>query len=100
MKERYGDEYFREAPLASDEQLLLFHTQRHVDKFHQLSAFVEKENAEKRYAFKRYDFDTCVMWHTRKAALRAAGAMLQAVDDVFSVPTIEADIRCIIFNIV
>jgi len=95
LKERYGDEYFREAYLASDEQLLLFHTQQHVDNFHQLSAL-----SEKTYGYKMYDGDTCVMWHTRNAALRAAGALLQAVDDVFSVPTIEADIRCIIFNIV
>lgn len=74
--------------MADRDHLLLFHTERHVNIFTKIADYVESENAQKRYGYKRLDDDTCVMWDTRAAALRAVGAVIQAVDDVFAIPNV------------
>jgi len=74
------DLFFREvAAKATDEQLLLFHTQKHVDLFKSKCDKVAEGKAE----VVAYDSDTQVMCHTRDAAYYAAGAMIESIDALF-----------------
>lgn len=83
LRQNNGDEHFREAPLITDEQVMLFHSDAQYTKFNKIADFVENAHSQKKYAFKRIDDDTVVMWKTRQAALRAAGSVIQAIDDIF-----------------
>mmetsp|Transcript_10566 Transcript_10566/g.9503 ORF Transcript_10566/g.9503 Transcript_10566/m.9503 type:complete len:441 (-) Transcript_10566:32-1354(-) len=84
LRLKYIDNYFREASLADNSHLLLFHNRSMVDKFNRISDYVEEAKIQKKYAMKMIDSDTVVMWKTRSAALRAAGAVISALDDIYS----------------
>ena len=64
-------------PLATDEQLLRFHSPQHVKNMN--AAFKKSECSKKRLAL---DGDTNICPGTRLAAYRAAGAACAAVDAV------------------
>eukprot|EP00937_MAST-01D_sp_MAST-1D-sp2_P002825 g2825.t1 len=80
------------APIASREQLLLFHTAAHVDNVLRLCERAEaaaaaggrrkkgKGRNKGRGTVVAVDEDTAVMQHSRLAALRAVGACCRAVD--------------------
>ena len=79
------------APLATREQLLLFHSPAHVDKVLGLCEKVERNvtsgattkggrKKKARGAVLEIDEDTAVMAKTQAAALRAVGACCRAVD--------------------
>jgi hypothetical protein len=93
LKTVYDERYFRESPRVSDDDILLFHTPRLLDIFTKIASFVEDAHAKKSYAYKRIDDDTVVMWKTRDAAYHAAGAVIQAIDDVFSTPAEPGKIK-------
>ena len=85
---------FREAPRAKDEDIVLFHTQKHLDEFkkkcQRASSYYEKT---KKVNYQAYDSDTAVMWATGEAAYRACGAMTAAIDSVFLDPSAEGAIE-------
>ena len=64
----------REAPLGSDEQILLAHSEEHLRRLRGISP-------ESGYEY--LDPDTVMMSHTLEAALRAVGAATAGVDAVF-----------------
>jgi len=82
LRKEYHDDHFRIAPKATDEQILLFHSQKHLDTFKLKCASAEK-GLEMRNRFIPYDSDTIVMPNTRAAAYRAAGAVIAAVDAIY-----------------
>jgi acetoin utilization deacetylase AcuC-like enzyme len=65
------------SPRATVEQLLRFHTERHVTKL--MKAFEKVENSKKNIE-SRLDGDTSVMRGTGEACFRAAGGAVHAVD--------------------
>lgn len=67
--------YWRESPLATQAQLMRVHHPRYVE---QIFACAPKQG------YVQLDPDTCMNPFTLSAALRAAGAMVAAVDDVFT----------------
>eukprot|EP01041_Mallomonas_annulata_P004881 gene4881-9732_t len=79
--------FFKEAPESTDEQILRFHTPRHLGLFKRFASSAEeahnKGSTKKSELFQMIDGDTVVMWATRAAAYRAAGAVIAAIDDVF-----------------
>ena len=85
LREHYPDDCFHEAPLVTDEQILLFHTTQHLRFL--LRLFVTSENAMKTMnreeIMQPIDSDTVVMNRTRRAAFRAAGSTIAAVDAVY-----------------
>lgn len=62
---------FYQAPLATKEQLTLAHSQEHLDWLFSIAP---------RHGYVEIDPDTCMNPHTLHAALRAAGAVIYAVD--------------------
>ena len=87
LRHDWSKSLFREAPECSNEQLLRFHTEAHLRSMSDLFEKVTRngdEDISKKVIKKEYiDSDTQVMWGTREAAYRAAGAVIAAVDDVF-----------------
>jgi len=76
---------FREASLITNDEILGFHTLKHLALFEgkcTRSETLFSENQEKKYI--GIDGDTTIMWKTREAALRAAGALKSAIDDIFN----------------
>jgi len=82
LRNEYHGDHFRIAPKVTDEQILLFHTNRHLETFKRLCTTAEN-GKEMRNRFIPYDSDTVVMPHTRDAAYRAAGAVIAAVDAIY-----------------
>jgi acetoin utilization deacetylase AcuC-like enzyme len=101
LREKYTPNYFREAPLVTDEQILLYHTTDHLEQFKQLCDAAERAKCEKEKSgsslqvpladlwngnselYQSIDGDTVVMWRTREAAYRAAGSIIAAIDSIF-----------------
>ena len=85
LKEYYPKECFREAPLVTINQILLYHTQTHLTYLNEL--FCASENAHAggntEEMIQSIDGDTKVMWKTRKAVFRAAGAAIAAINALF-----------------
>lgn len=85
LREHYPDDCFHEAPLVTDQQILLFHTTNHLAFLQRL--FVASESALKAMKTEEIiqpiDSDTVVMNRTRRAAFRAAGSTVAAVDAVY-----------------
>lgn len=69
---------FRKAPLATDDDILLFHSRRLLEKFKLLS-----NQAETAGSLQCVDGDTWIMGNTREAAYRAIGSILSAVDHLY-----------------
>jgi len=65
---------YLEAPRATDYHILLFHTEKMLQEFHQLC---DRSNAT---SYQYIDGDTVIMEHTREAAFHAVGAMIAAID--------------------
>lgn len=78
LRGRFRSSIFKLAPLASDEQILLFHTEKHLEKFKSYC-----KRAEDDIKCVHFDGDTAAMPFTRNAAYRAVGAAVTAVDDIF-----------------
>ena len=85
LQEYYPMKCFREAPLVIANQILSYHTQAHLTFLNQL--FLKSEDAHVRgdaeKMIQSIDGDTKVMWKTRKAVFRAAGAAIAAVDALY-----------------
>ena len=85
LQEYYPMKCFREAPLVTADQILSYHTQAHLTFLNQL--FRESEDAHVRgdaeEMIQSIDGDTKIMWKTRKAVFRAAGAAIAAVDALY-----------------
>ena len=82
LREEYHSDHFRIAPKVTDEQILLFHTNKHLETFKRFCNAAEN-GKEMRKRFIPYDSDTVVMPNTRDAAYRAAGAVIAAVDAIY-----------------
>ena len=85
LRKHYPSDCFYEAPLVTEDQVLLFHTAEHLAMLKKLfkesnDAFL-KGNLEK--MIRPIDGDTTVMRRTHKAAFRAAGSAIAAVDALF-----------------
>ena len=63
----------------TEEQILLFHTTRHLSSFMYLSG-----NAISSGAIQKVDGDTQVMAATKEAAFRAAGSVVAAIDAIYT----------------
>jgi acetoin utilization deacetylase AcuC-like enzyme len=76
---------FRESQKVTDEQILLFHTPGVLERFNKMADEVlkTKRNSNK-VALLPIDQDTNVMWRTRPAAYHAAGAVVQAIDEMYA----------------
>jgi hypothetical protein len=84
LKSEYNENQFRLAPLATDEQILLFHTQSLLDQFKKLSSTAEsRKNMASNKKYVKIDSDTVVMWATREASYHAVGAMTHAIDCIY-----------------
>ena len=79
LRKENASRVFKEAPLATSDQLALFHTQRLLDTNANIFSKFQKKGA-KPFAI---DGDTVAMEFTEAAALRAAGAVIAAVDFVY-----------------
>ncbi len=77
LREKFPPPVFREATLVTDDQIRLFHTFDHLQKFKELSARSEENKTEE-----IIDGDTEIMENTRCAAYRAAGSLISAIDDL------------------
>jgi acetoin utilization deacetylase AcuC-like enzyme len=82
LRQNYPTECFHSAPLVTDSQILLFHTPEHLSMLKKLSETTESafDKNNKKGMYKSIDGDTVVMWKTRKAAYRAAGSVIAAID--------------------
>ena len=93
LRENYTPDYFREAPLVTDDQILLYHTAEHLEQFKQLCDAAERAKCEKDKSdsslqadselYQYIDGDTVVMWRTHEAAYRAAGSIVAAIDSIY-----------------
>jgi acetoin utilization deacetylase AcuC-like enzyme len=83
LRENFPPEHFIEAPLCSDDHILMFHTEKHLSLFKSLCDEAEKAPD---FELQSIDGDTTVMRHTRNAAYRAVGAIVAAVDKVYGNP--------------
>lgn len=81
LRESFSEEVFQEAPMVTDEQILLFHSFEHLCMIKRLCGKAEQGPP---HEFCNIDGDTTVMHKTRNAAYRAAGSMIAAVDAIFS----------------
>jgi acetoin utilization deacetylase AcuC-like enzyme len=81
LRENFSEEVFQEAPMVTDEQILLFHSSQHLSMIKRLCDKAEKGPPHELF---NIDGDTTVMSKTRNAAYRAAGSMVAAVDAIFS----------------
>ena len=77
---------FIESNPIKEEHLLLFHTPKLIQTFEKLSLYTQdiyqKSNIVK---YKSIDMDTQVMWQTKNAAYHAAGAVIDAIDSMYSI---------------
>ena len=95
LRKIYSDDCFREAPLVTAEQILLFHTASHLKDLITLCDMSEKgydENDDEEM-YQSIDGDTVVMWKTRRAVWRAAGSAVAAIDDLYLQPGNSRRIR-------
>ncbi len=74
----------REAPLASLADIELAHDRMHVAALRGLSLRIEEEEAAGGSHYFQLDTDTAMNRHTWTAALRAAGAAVDAVDSIMA----------------
>lgn len=84
VNDHFHSSIFRDASLISNKEILGFHTVKHLQQFEEKCTKSEKrfsEKQEKKYI--QIDGDTTVMWKTREAAYRAAGALKSAIDDIY-----------------
>ncbi|KAJ1404828.1 hypothetical protein B484DRAFT_404639 [Ochromonadaceae sp. CCMP2298] len=79
-----GSLSFREAGLVTKEQILLFHTTGHLARFMKLADDAAAAYSKRKMVkYLSIDSDTTVMWHTKNAAFRAAGAVISALEDMY-----------------
>ena len=83
LRNHFPDAWFKEAPMATDEQLMLFHTPEYVAMMKRLCTKAEKGPP---FELVPIDSDTILMRKTRNAAYRAAGSIVAAVDAVIGTP--------------
>ena len=84
LRHHFPAAWFKEAPMATDEQILLFHTPEHLAMIKRLCNKAEKGPP---YELMSIDGDTTVMRKTRNAMYRAAGSIIAAVDAVYAPTT-------------
>ena len=72
---------YYEAPLVTDEQVLLFHSNKILET---LKRFNDKGQRDQWRGSYKLDGDTEMMQFTLRAAYRAAGAIILAVDHMYS----------------
>lgn len=91
LRENFPDASFRESLRVTDEQILNAH---HPDLLQSLQRMFAEAN-ERREAdetvFVNIDSDTVIMHGTEEAVYRAAGAAVQAIDDLFAPSTAPDD---------
>lgn len=82
LRKQFIDFQFISSKPALDEQILLFHSEEVLNKFHSYADEVEKlaEEFPNEIHHKHIDMDTIVMPKTRKAVLHAVGAAIDAID--------------------
>lgn len=84
LRERYPPDCFYEAPLATDRQILLFHSADHLSRLKSLCTAAENgHDCGNSEMYQSVDCDTVVMWRTRRAMLRAAGSTVAAVNTLY-----------------
>lgn len=85
LREYYPKECFREAPLVTMSHILSYHTQAHLSYLDHLFSASENAHADGdvEEMIQTIDGDTKVMWKTRKAVFRAAGAAVAAIDALY-----------------
>ncbi len=74
---------FVEAPLATRDHILLFHTENHwnyIDRKFRKIEFLTKSDPN---STDFVDSDTAISQYTEVAVLRAVGAAIKAVDDIY-----------------
>ena len=85
LKRSYPSSSFRTSREIASHDVLRFHTADHLQKFITRCEDVErKSEASGRESYCAIDSDTTICQHTRRAALSAAGAVLDAVDALFN----------------
>ncbi len=70
---------FEEAPLCSNDHILLYHTEDHLDTF-----LRKCRKAEEFKSVQQFDSDTAVMAATRMAVFRAVGSVIASIDSVYN----------------
>ena len=88
LRRNWPPEVFREAPLVTDDQILLFHTEEHLNS---LKAMCDESERFRKPI--HIDGDTAVMCASRHAILRAAGSIVAAIDDIYTVSSERRMIR-------
>jgi len=84
LRTEFPEDCFRLAPIATEEQLLLFHQKSHLVNFMLRADKAQKSKEAGKTSYYEYDGDTTVMWATRAAAFHAAGAVVASVDAIFA----------------
>lgn len=77
----YPEGIFMEAPLISDEQILMFHSRRHLNFFKSKNQEAQSKTGN---GYGKIDSDTIMMKSTAEAAYRAAGSVCAAVDKIYN----------------
>jgi acetoin utilization deacetylase AcuC-like enzyme len=71
-----------EAPQATEEHLLLYHTSEHVEHMKKLCVQASKHKVGSKKGLVQVDPDTTLMPLSEEAMMRAAGSVIRAVDDI------------------
>jgi len=79
LKKEWPIHIFREAASCSDEQILRYHNKSHLLMLEDLFSKVSSNGNN----IEVIDSDTKVMWRTKSAAYKAAGAVIAAIDDIY-----------------
>ncbi len=75
----FPEAHFEEAPLCTDDDILLYHSAELLENLKVIC-----DEAEKNHSVERIDGDTAVMARTREAIYRAAGSLVAAIDGVYA----------------
>lgn len=81
LRQTYPAELFLEAPRVTNEQILLFHSRRHVNFFQSKDQEAQSRTGS---GYGKIDSDTVMMKSTAEAAYRAAGSVCAAVDKIYN----------------
>jgi hypothetical protein len=88
LRKQWPADFFRDAPLVEDSQILLFHAEECLSNLKSIC-----DQAEKNRRKVDIDGDTSVMFGSRAAIYRAAGSIIAAVDDIYYPSTGNPQLR-------
>jgi acetoin utilization deacetylase AcuC-like enzyme len=86
LRSKFDASVFKEANSVEDNIITLFHTERHLQtlkKMFSASEYSKSRGLSGAETYRSIDGDTKVMPSTRNAVYRAAGSVIDAIDEVF-----------------